>query len=73
MNNIENKICECNHDLIECVDNDDILICNFCGIKYCKRCKLNSDKINIYRSKKDYYNYSDNYSDNYKCEICNDN
>ena len=69
MNNIENKICECNHDLIECVDNDDILICNFCGIKYCKRCKLNSDKINISRSKKDYYNYSDNY----KCEICNDN
>lgn len=66
MNNIENKICECNYDLIECVENDYILICNFCEMKYCKRCKLNSDKIKIKLSKFDYYIHSDNY----KCEIC---
>ena len=69
MNNIENKICECTHDLIECVDNDDILICNFCGMKYCKRCKFNSNQIEIKLNK---LNKSDYGTDNYKCEICDD-
>jgi len=36
MNNIENirnMICECKHNLRASIENDDILMCDFCGIR----------------------------------------
>jgi hypothetical protein len=66
INNINNMLCECTHNLRVVIDNDNILICDFCDIRYCKRCKYNSDEIKISRPKSDYY------SDNYNCEICDD-
>ena len=37
---------------------------NYCGMKYCKRCKFNSDQIEIKLSD---FVFD---TDNYKCEIC---
>lgn len=68
--NIINMICQCTHNLKACIDNDNILICDFCGIRYCKRCTYNSNEISISTSHSYYWCYCD--YDDYKCEICDD-